>query len=295
MGCDIQFIESAEHSFSCTIAGVTFSLQTPWKEKIEEEYKKFLGNDGEFRYEVEFREEEFLPKVMGRKIFENPAFSVYEEEQGDYIRVFHEEERKEQPYAIAKIDWHHFKVRITVSKNEKRHFGNVRSDFFYIGLERILLQEERMILHATLVDTIYGGLLFSGPSGVGKSTQAELWYRHVNGLIINGDRPILHKQDGRWYGYGSPYAGSSNYHLNAKSEIQAIIMLKQARECHLRKLTPGEAFKKIYSQITINSWEREYVSKVSRMVIELAYEVPVYELACTPDQEAVEILRKELK
>ena len=71
-----------------------------------------------------------------------------------------------------------------------------------------------LCMHA-LIETAYGGILFSGVSGAGKTTQAELWMQWEQARQINGDRPILvSKVIREWLGCGSPYAGSSECYIN---------------------------------------------------------------------------------
>lgn len=88
-------------------------------------------------------------------------------------------------------------------------FSETHNCFSHIGFEELLIGRDRLTLHASLVDSPYGGLLFSGVSGVGKSTQGDLWERFADASLINGDRPILRKTSDGWMASGSPYAGSS--------------------------------------------------------------------------------------
>lgn len=291
----MEFIDGMDAGNSYTIAGVSLLLKTPWKEKIRKEYCDFLGDSGIAKYDILFQEMPELPQVEGKKVFQNQAFSVYEDKQYGYVRVFHDERRKEIPYAVTHADWKNCKIKINILQGQRYYFEDSRNDFFHIEWERVLINEWRMILHASFIDTTDGGILFSGPSGIGKSTQADLWCDYMGSRIINGDRPILYKENEEWWGCGSPYAGSSKYHLNEACKIRAIVILKQAKQCSIKRLNTVEAFKKIYAQLVVNSWDCEYVSRVSQMALDISCEIPVYELACIPDKEAVEILNQELK
>ena len=42
-------------------------------------------------------------------------------------------------------------------------------------------------IHSSLIRSHGEGLMFIGPSGIGKTTQAELWHAYRNADIINGD------------------------------------------------------------------------------------------------------------
>ena len=145
------------------------------------------------------------------------------------------------------------------------------------------------------MDTPLGGLLFSGPSGIGKSTQAELWQQYGGASLINGDRPILSRDELGWHAWGSPYAGSSRHFVNGSCVLRAVVLLKQAKSCTLRRLPGAEAFRRVFAGTTVNSWDKSSVQKVCRMAEQLVSELPVYELSCTPDRAAVELLRAELE
>ena len=71
------------------------------------------------------------------------------------------------------------------------------------------------------------GLLFSGPSVIGKSTQAALWERH-GARLLNGDRTVLGPGPAGWTAWGSPYAGSSRCFCSEQRTIGAIVVLEQA-------------------------------------------------------------------
>lgn len=57
------------------------------------------------------------------------------------------------------------------------------------GLFDILADAGMLVLHSAYIVTRQGeGILFSGPSGIGKSTQAALWQRYGAAQTVNGDR-----------------------------------------------------------------------------------------------------------
>ena len=63
----------------------------------------------------------------------------------------------------------------------------------------------------------------------------------------------------------------------------------------MRRLSAAEAFHRLYPQLTVNSWSGAYVERASGLLAELTVRTPVYLLACTPDDRAVEALAKVLK
>ncbi|MGN0773653.1 MAG: hypothetical protein ACI4MP_07665 [Candidatus Ventricola sp.] len=137
-------------------------------------------------------------------------------------------------------------------------------------------------------------LIFSAPSGTGKSTQADLWEKYAGGEVINGDRTLLRKKDGVWHAYGCPMCGTSGIHKQGNEPIRAIVMLSQGTENEVRRLSAGEAFQRIYPEITVPRWNRELVLRAMELLDDVLARVPIYALSCTPDARAVEALREAI-
>lgn len=61
-------------------------------------------------------------------------------------------------------------------------------------------------LHSSLISYQGNGILFLGPSGIGKTTQAELWSKYRDALIINGDIVFVQETPDAFLGWGTPLA-----------------------------------------------------------------------------------------
>lgn len=138
-------------------------------------------------------------------------------------------------------------------------------------------------------------ILFTAPSGTGKSTQAELWKKYRNAEIINGDRAAVCVKEGKLTAEGIPFSGSSSYCSNRSVPLSAIVYLSQASETTIQILRGAEAFFKLWEGISVNSWVKEDVEHVSNVVQKVAEEIPVYHLSCTPDETAVTVLEEEFR
>ena len=70
--------------------------------------------------------------------------------------------------------------------------ASVRAVLEAAGLFDIFADAGMLVLHSSYIVTRTGeGILFSGPSGIGKSTQAALWERFAGARTINGDRGLV--------------------------------------------------------------------------------------------------------
>ena len=134
-----------------------------------------------------------------------------------------------------------------------------------------------------------------GPSGTGKSTQADLWKEYTGAKILNGDRAMIRRMGDGYRVYGSPYAGSSGIYTNLSVPVRAIVTLEQGKENRLIPLSPVDAFRKLYRELTVSLWDAGFVEKASEELLEMIGRLPVYHLICTPDRAAVDLLHHELK
>lgn len=175
-------------------------------------------------------------------------------------------------------------------------------DLFYIdsmfvsllSLERRMYAYNAFILHSSYVVCDDLCILFTAPSGTGKSTQASLWEKYRNAYSVNGDRTLLTYEEGLLYANGWPICGSSNICHNQKHKINAIIVLSQAKENKVERMKYTNAYKKIISEITINYHNNDYVNKAMDFIDIIINTVPIYHLACDISIEAIKCLEEVL-
>lgn len=153
------------------------------------------------------------------------------------------------------------------------------------------MQFQCMVLHSCHIHKDGSAILFSAPSGTGKSTQGSLWEKYAGAEVINGDRTAIRKTKEGWKAYGLPFCGTSGIHQNKQAPLKAIVVLRQNKENQVFVLKGKEAFFSIYSEITVNSWNQSYVNQAINWTMELLAEVPIYMFLCTKEPEAVTILR----
>lgn len=164
-----------------------------------------------------------------------------------------------------------------------------------IEAEHLIASVGGFVFHCSYIAWNGKAILFTAPSGAGKSTQAELWRAHRGARIINGDRAAVRLAGETLLAEGIPFAGSSQYCENSSLPVAAIVYLSQAPETTIRRLRGVGAFARIWEGISVNTWDNEDMERVSRMAQRAAGEIPVYHLACTPDETAVLALEQELR
>lgn len=159
--------------------------------------------------------------------------------------------------------------------------------FHLIGLEDVLLRRNAFLLHSSVVMHQGKAVLFCGPSGTGKSTQAKLWNEHLGAQILNGDRCVIMQKDDGFYGGGSPLAGSSGIYRKEQAPIAGIFLISHGEQNSISRLG-FDAFPSLFSQTLVNSWDTDFMDRIIDLYQKLFEIVPIYHFECLPDVSAVE-------
>lgn len=171
--------------------------------------------------------------------------------------------------------------------NEKQILATIAS-------EELFLHFCRAVLHSSCVAYDGQAILFSGVSGIGKSTQARLWEETFGACVKNGDRNLLRCDDGKEFVCGLPYAGTSGICSDFELPIRALVLLGQGKTNTVRRLSSKEAVTGILAQLPVQRWNADAVGQAMDTAVRIASHIPVYQLVCLPDASAAELLRKTL-
>lgn len=178
--------------------------------------------------------------------------------------------------------------------------SKVRGDMLLSALDLpyILLSAHRLILHAASIEvklgTERGAILFSAPSGTGKSTQAALWEKHRSAIQLNGDKAAVGCEGGKALAYGFPFCGTSGICSDYKLPILAIVFLRQSPENHIESLRGAAAIRSIMNNAFGHSSLPGYLDRMLGAAAPLLTALPILQLDCTPDERAVELLERTL-
>lgn len=159
-----------------------------------------------------------------------------------------------------------------------------------LALPHVLLRGEKLLLHASYILTEQGAIVFTAPSGTGKSTQADLWRAHRGALIVNGDRVVVGLSDGAPTAYGFPLCGTSDHCHNCTAPLRAVVSLRQAETNSARLLHGGESVRVLINGTYLPEEYQSDLPRVFHAAALLTEHTPVLELSCRPDEGAVAAL-----
>lgn len=229
-----------------------------------------------------------LSEPEGRLFAERLNFRVYTTENG-HIRYTGGAD------AYIRAEHNGKQHTVQIKRNPYNSTLGVKSVLESMEVEHLITQNNGFVFHCSYIDLGGEAILFTAPSGTGKSTQADLWHQYRDAEIINGDRAAIRLVDDALLAEGIPFAGSSKFCKNRSLPIRAIVYLGQAPKTSIRKMRGYEAFSKIWEGVSVNTWDRDDMERVSAVVQKAAEQIPVFHLQCTPDESAVLALEEALR
>ena len=162
---------------------------------------------------------------------------------------------------------------------------------FYSALAR----KKALLIHASAI--IYKGkaIVFTASSGVGKTTQAELWSHYTDSKIVNGDKVFLRLNEKKQVvAYGSPWIGSSPYISKLTAPVQAVIVLSQGIENDFIRLDTQQSLSAILENSFLPTWDEECIDGTMKLINDMIGTIPIYSFKCRKDKSAVEQVKSTL-
>lgn len=163
-----------------------------------------------------------------------------------------------------------------------------------IPIREILLSHRVLFLHSSQIVWKKKGILFTAPSGTGKTTQAQLWKKFRNAKIICNDRTLTAEVEDKWMTWGYPLDGSEPIISSEENKLGAVVILKQGDENKVTRLKVSQAIALLMQQVVFDCWNGKAREKVMDLLFSLLEDIPVFLLTCTADERAVDILEKKL-
>ncbi len=193
--------------------------------------------------------------------------------------------------------------RVTAYLLPKKDKGRVwnSSDIIYDFLQVLLInyfaqRNEGIFTHSIGVKDLDGkGLLFNGKSGAGKSTTARIWHKHSKAMVLNDDRIIVRKNNGKFFIYGSPWHGEFSDYLASRIEsapLEKIFFIYHAPKNKVTQIPEKEAFNLLYPALFPTFWDKECLENIVSFCQDLIKNVSCYSLGFVNDKRVIEFVRK---
>lgn len=259
-----------------SIGNTVFHFVSQMTLRLEEEMQPFLiETDVIPDVIVEIHPDYFTaPKVKGRKLGEDLLLEYYAEENRGFCL-------EKGSLSITTYDAEFKKINCYLNTERISQAAYSMGNLLRLLPMRMILQKNHtLFFHASQIAVHDIGILFTAPSGTGKTTQAKLWKTYRGAKIICNDRTLV--RDGKTYSY--PVDGSEPVISGESYPLGAIVLLLQSNENQIQKLKPKNALPKLMSQMIFDIWNSKEHMLAIENLIKLVEKYPVYLLSCTPDQ-----------
>lgn len=286
-----------EYQYDFSYAGVSVRWKSSFYLKPDARYLAFqkeITGQVDVQYEILCGSPERNPQD-GRLLFRTELYEIREDAHYRY-RIFPYESAGEQTYIVLERELESKSYyRLYIPQEKAGEFVYAKNWSLYLAYEEMFMYEGRILLHASYVETKEGAVLFCGPSGIGKSTQAELWVQSGLGRLINGDRAVVYEDEGRIFASGSPYAGSSRLYLPYYSQVRAVVILNQGEQNQVHRLTGRKSVLPLLEESAFGFMDETMQKNQAKIVLDLAEKTPVYMYTCTDRPDAVDTLYRKFQ
>jgi len=139
------------------------------------------------------------------------------------------------------------------------------------------------MIHASAVTYKGKGLLFSGFSGVGKSTISKI-FCNENAQLINDDRIIIKKESDGFYAYNSPMYYEATPQV---TKLNYIFLLKQFPSNYIKPIEGVLSLSRIMAFCIQHDYDRILVSNLLDLLTSLTANTKTFELGFVPNRSIV--------
>ncbi len=248
-----------------------------------EMYKPFIVEDCPEDILITVKKD-VLPPLKGKLVSSSDCENVYDTGDEVIYRSFYGADTEFACYTHNSRN-----IDLTIDKNRALNDTLI---FMAVNLPKLLALNGAVICHCSYIVFNDEAILFSAPKQSGKSTQADIWAKNKNALIVNGDRAVLREDNGRVFAYGSPYSGSSHISLNITKPVRAIVFLSKGTENTVNFIeSKKERFINLFGNLLCNG---NYVESVLDLSAKICENTEMYNMKCRPDKSAADKLEEVL-
>ncbi len=286
--------------FHACIAGMTVSFQSndvDFFEKRLAEYSIPAPKQSDLMLRV--TSFDALQKPQGRELLRNGSTSVVKLDDGRFaLSTVGKVSGKVLQNTFFLPDYSAVDIELY---SGRRRVGMTDTDWEYVytgaAFANRLAYLGGVVLHGSSIAYEGKGVVFSAPSGTGKSTHTALWQKKYSEKVtpINDDKPAIRFVDEQPYVYGTPWSGKTDKNHNISVPLHAVVFIERASQNSIRRLSPTEALLRINNETVRPFYDAGQGMRVLDCTQKLIETIPMYLLGCTISEDAVELVKRELQ
>jgi hypothetical protein len=279
-----------------SIAGIPMEISSKAPFKITRRLKRFLSNETkQFGLKVSLGYSNNFQLPGNAQIIDDMLYWSNGDKRDDEITIAICDPETNQVNDHLKVNKEWDNAVITSRSTKKGVLYPFYESLGEIIFRNCLLFHHGIVIHAAAIECDGLGLLFSAPSGTGKTTQANLWKKYKKAKIINADRPAIRVIGSEPFVYGTLWNGSSKKCSNRSVPLSAIVLLEQWEDNVICKLEKKEAIERLMPRCFLPYYQEDIMNLALDNIEQIINQTPVYLLKCRPDLEAVELVYQCVK
>ncbi len=242
---------------------------------------------------VEYSEKTKIDAPSGKLVaFEHDFRKYYSRDDGFGIYDICDEDEY-----VASIEFDKNIKNARMSAVDIVKYGGVGNDIRSVNMlgdlfKYFILEHSGIVMHSSSLMYKGEGILFSAPSGTGKSTHTSLWCECFKDdvVMINDDTPALSSEADGFFVHGTPWSGKTHINHNVSAPLKAVVMLSRSEKNNIRRLSAQEALFLVLKEVRRPVFE-DKLEKTLNFVSELLTSVPIYMLGCNISHEAAQLVK----
>ena len=213
----------------------------------------------------------------------------------DYCLPEDTEQIPEVTFEVSKEDAEAERALILAEQARLRSTYALELMALFRKISSFLLEQGTLMIHGSGISYDGQGILFSAPSGVGKSTHVSYWQELFpeQVIVINDDKPLIRTDGESCLLCGTPWAGIRRLHRNAEIPLRVICCLERGEENRVLPITAGEALPLLLQAVNRPS-ERSDMDLVMEAVQRVLKDTAFFRVQCTNSPEAAKIVQRAL-
>lgn len=156
------------------------------------------------------------------------------------------------------------------------------------------MQQELYVVHSASLLYRDRAWLFSGASGVGKSTHTGLWQKTFGTPVLNGDLNLIGIEGEQPVCYGLPWNGTSGIRTAGSWPLGGITFLKQAGTDEVSQPGADRRILSLMQRIISPSWTAAQLMQTKAFCERLTGLTPIFGLCCTREPTAAHVMKEAI-